>query len=182
MGCFLFSGLFWGAVVILLGLSIILNGVFGVRIPLVRIVLALVLIYLGISLLVRRPVWKVGARSAVFSDTSVRAAEAVGEYSVIFGKSDLDFTGVTLKPGANRVEVNVVFGSGIVRVSPAMPVRVVASSAFGSARMPDGNSAVFGEYTYKSPAFNPDSGYLDVRAAVVFGGLDVVAQGQAGKE
>jgi len=182
MGCFLFSWLFWGAVVILIGLSIILTGVLDVKIPLFRIVVALVLIYLGVSLLIGRRWWVWRARTAVFSDSQISAAEAKGDYSVVFGRSDIDFRGVALKPGANRVEVSVVFGSSIIRVDPAMPVRVKASSAFGSAQMPDGNSTAFGEYTYKSPAFNADSGYLDVRASVGFGGLEVVTQEQRKKE
>ncbi len=48
---FLASGVFWGSVIILFGISIILNSVFGISIPVFKIVLALILIYFGISIL-----------------------------------------------------------------------------------------------------------------------------------
>ena len=41
---FLFSGVFWGGVLVLLGISIIIKVVFHIDIPVFRVVVALVLI------------------------------------------------------------------------------------------------------------------------------------------
>lgn len=49
---FLSSGLFWGLILVLLGLSVILKSVFHINIPLIKILLAILLIYWGITLLI----------------------------------------------------------------------------------------------------------------------------------
>ena len=168
---FVFSGLFWGAIVVLIGITIILNGVLGIRIPIIRIVFGLLLIYWGVSLLVGARFGRSGA--AVFSDSEVRASSA-GKQDVIFGRSVIDLTGIVLKEGVNRYEVNTVFGASIIKLDRAMPVKVVASSAFAGVKMPDGGNIAFGETTYRSMSLKEDSTYLLVKASVVFGGTEVV--------
>ena len=59
-------------------------------------------------------------------------------------------------------------------LDPAMPVKVVASSAFAGVKMPDGGNIAFGETTYRSLNINEDSTYLLVKTSVVFGGTEVV--------
>ena len=170
---FVASGLFWGAIVVLIGITIILNGVLGVRIPIVRIVLGLLLIYWGVSLLI-------GARfgrshTAVFSDSEIRATSA-GKQDVLFGRGVIDLTDIVLKEGVNRYEVNTVFGASTIRLDRAMPVKVVASSAFAGVKLPDGGNVAFGESTWRSPNLKEDSTYLLVKLDVVFGGTEVVTR------
>ena len=172
---FVFSGLFWGAIVVLIGLTIILNGVLGVRIPIIRIVLGLLLIYWGISLLLGLS-FRRASGATVFSETEPKSSEASGKQDVVFGKTTIDLTGIQLKPGVNRYEVNTVFGASIIRLNPAMPAKVVVSSAFGGVRMPDGSNIAFGENTWRSPTFKEDSAYLYVKVAVVFGGTEIQAR------
>jgi hypothetical protein len=173
---FLFSGLFWGIIVILVGITLVLNVVAGVRIPLFRIVVGLILVYLGVCLIAGGR-WGVRSRnSAAFSETKVTPNEAAPEYSILFGKGDIDLSRVTLKPGANRCEVNTVFGGSVVRLDPQMPVRVSVSSAFGGARLPDGSSVSFGDHSYTSPGYRSDSAYLDLKLSVVFGGVEAKNQ------
>lgn len=170
---FVFSGLFWGAVVVFIGITIILNGVLGVRIPIIRIVFGLLLIYWGVNLLIGARFGRSG--SAVFSDAEVKATSA-GKQDVLFGKGTIDLTGIQLKPGVNRYEVNTVFGASVIRLNPATPAKVVVSSAFGGVRMPDGGNVAFGENTWRSPTLKEDSAYLFVKAAVVFGGTEIEAR------
>jgi predicted membrane protein len=168
---FMFSGLFWGVVVVLLGLTIIINVAFGVKIPLFRIVFGLILIYWGVSLIAGS---SFRSRSTTaFSDSEIRPTKAVGKHDIIFGKGVIDLSNVSLSDRVNRYEVNTVFGSSVIRLNPTMPVKVVVSSAFAGARLPDGNTMAFGEYTYRSPNLKEDSAYLLVKASVVFGGLEV---------
>jgi len=167
---FLFSGVFWGIVIVLLGLSIILNVVAGVKIPFFRVFFGLLLIYWGINLLVGARFGRSGA--AVFSNAEVKAT-AAGKQDVIFGRAVVDLTGIVLKGGANRFEVNTIFGSSIIKLDPAMPVKVVASSAFAGVKLPDGGNIAFGESTWRSPNLNEDSTYLLVKTDVVFGATEV---------
>jgi hypothetical protein len=168
---FLFSGIFWGIIVVLLGLTIILNVTTGVRIPFFRVFLGLLLIYWGISLLAGSRFGR--SSTAVFSDSEIRATSA-GKQDVIFGRGVIDLSGMALKEGVNRYEVNTVFGASVIKLDPAMPVKVVASSAFAGVKMPDGGNIAFGETTYRSPNLKEDSTYLLVKTSVVFGGTEVV--------
>ncbi len=170
---FLFSGVFWGIIVVLLGLSIILNVVTGVRIPFFRIFFGLLLIYWGVSLLAGARFGRSG--TAVFSDSEVRATSA-GKQDVIFGRAVIDLSGIVLKEGVNHYEVNTIFGASVIKLDPAMPVKVVASSAFGGVKMPDGGNVAFGESTWRSANLKEDSVYLLVKTAVVFGGTEVVTR------
>ncbi len=172
---FVFSGLFWGAIVVLIGLTIILNGVLGIRIPIVRIVFGLLLIYWGISLLLGLSVRRTSG-ATIMSDSRVMSTEATGKQDVVFGKSTIDLTGVQLKPGANHYEVNTIFGASTIRLNPAIPAKVKVTSVFGGVRLPDGANIAFGENTWLSPAFKADSAYLYVKAAVVFGATEVTAR------
>lgn len=169
---FVFSGVFWGILVVLVGLSIILNHVVGVRIPLVRIIFGLLLIYWGVSVLIGASFRSRRSDTTVFSESEIKATEA-GRQDVIFGKGTIDLTGVALKPGVNRYEINTIFAASVIRVDSGMPVKVVASSAFAGVRMPDGGNIAFGETTYRSAGLREDSTYLLVKAAVVFGSMEV---------
>jgi hypothetical protein len=169
---FIFSGLFWGIIVVLIGLSIILNVVLGVKIPLIRIIFGLLLIYWGVTLLVGSSFRLRSRGTSAFSDADIRVTET-GKQDVIFGRATIDLTGLALKPGANRYEVDAIFGSALITLDSKTPARVRVSSAFGSARLPDGNIIAFGDRDWSSPGLNRDSGYLDLKADVVFGSLEV---------
>lgn len=169
---FLFSGLFWGLVIVLAGLAIILNVVFNVRIPFFRILAGLVLIYIGLSLVIGMRVRVRTEKTTVFDDRTMEVTKA-GEYNVIFSRGVIDLTGIALKPGRNKVHASVVFGSGTLVVDPAVPTKLHVSAAFAGARMPDGNTISFGDYNWKSDSLSDTIPYLDIEATAVFGGLDI---------
>jgi len=172
----LFSGVFWGGILAILGITVMLNVAFGIRLPIFRILLALFFFYLGISLLSGITL----SRTRTRSSAEIRRLEAgtpENRYEVIFGHGIIDLTRVVLKEDrVTKVEVSTVFGSSVIRVNPAIPTKVVVNSAFASARMPDGNSVAFGESTYRSDSLGDAKSYLLVKASVVFGRADIVEQ------
>ena len=72
---FLASGVFWGSVIILFGVSIILNAVFGISIPVFRVVLALILIYFGIKILAGGAFHN-DKKDAIFDEKTIDACSA----------------------------------------------------------------------------------------------------------
>ena len=50
MGCFMFSAVFWGVIVVIVGLSIILRA-FGIKIPVMSVMFGLLFVYIGMSIL-----------------------------------------------------------------------------------------------------------------------------------
>ncbi len=173
---FLFSGIFWGIVLCLLGVSMILKVVFHLDIPVFRLVLASVLIVLGIRLLLG-VTWKNGPvrNSILFSDGELQAGQDDRDFVVVFGRGRMDLAGARPEGRTGPIEFTTVFGSGRIRVDPTIPTKVTLSSAFAGARVPDGTQIAFGTYVYRTPGQSDDAPFLDVRATVVFGEIVVEA-------
>lgn len=171
---FIFSGIFWGVIIVLIGLSILLNVVFGIRFPFFRIAFALFLIWLGITLLTGRSTWTREKNKAIFEEKRIDSITPQTKYDIIFAKGVVDLSKVKLEEKVFKVEVNTVFGSGTIEIDPNLPTKIVVNSVFAGASMPDGNTIAFGQYIYKSDSLKEDTSYLLVNARVVFGGLEIV--------
>jgi hypothetical protein len=179
---FLFSGIFWGAILILLGISVIINIVFHIHVPFFRIILALILIYAGVRVLIGGN-WGFGrccsmksANAAIFSD-AVFKKSAGDEYTIAFGKGTMDaislFSGDT---GRTMIKLNTLFGHSTVIIPKTVPVLVRVNSAFSGVRMPDGSLSTFGQTVYKNDAARTATDPITIRNIelnVVFGGCEV---------
>lgn len=171
----LFSGFFWSGALIILGLGLILNFVLKTKIPFFRIFFALFFIYIGVMLLIGTSGHRSRSRTVSGERTFTVTGSERNVYSTVFGETSIDLTRVELRDQVVRQEANVIFGSGIVRIDPGMPVRAEVSAAFGEAVVPDGNTVSFGSYVYRSPGFDERKPYLAIKASVVFGRFELVA-------
>lgn len=169
---FIFTGTFWGVVLILLGVSAILKSVFNLNIPIFRVGFALLIIYVGVSILFNGFYMEKKENVVLFDNRSVQAGSSE-KHDIIFSSSVVDMTGLTID-GYQRQEVNTVFSSGELRINADIPTKIVVSAAFSSASMPDGSSITFGEQTYRNKAYKEGEPYLEIRANVVFGSLNVI--------
>jgi hypothetical protein len=167
------DGIFWGVLLIVVGVWFLVRNALPVHIPIVRVIIAVVLIYAGIRVLVLRPVIR-DSNTMVFSESSLVYSPSHGrDYNVIFSSGTVDLSGVSLASGSVRTEVNVVFGNGTLRINPAQPVRVKMSSVFGTAEDPNGRSVAFGDTVYTTPSYKDGSPALEVNATAVFGRLRI---------
>lgn len=171
------AGLFWGALLLLLGIALIIKVVFNVDFPVFKVIIGVFFIFIGLKVLFGRvliPEGKIGPNETIFSERVYDDPESGNEYSVIFGKGVYDFSSVDLSEGDVRVEINTVFGGSEIRVREDMPVRIQADAVFAGAELPDGNTAVFGSAVYESNSFSRDSSALYIKTSTVFGGTQVV--------
>lgn len=171
--CFIFSGVFWGAILILLGISIILRSIFNIHIPFFQILIAFFFIYLGISILAGGVCWKRSPRMIIFEEREVEA-KSQDKYDIVFGSGEIDLSKVSLEKGSVMISINTVFGSGILKIDPQIPAEIRVDSVFAGTKFPDGNSIFMGKYIYKTREIKPDENHLIVDANVVFGSLEVV--------
>jgi len=169
--------LFWGLLLVVLGLSLIFKIVFNVDFPLFRVFVAFLLIFFGIKMLFgnfHRPmVFQTSEKDVVFGERIFNEPESNRDYSVVFGKGVFDFRDYDLKGEKQRVKISTVFGASIVKIKKDMPVRIKVESAFAGADLPNGNSAAFGSTTYTSPDFDSEKPFLEIKLDVVFGGCEV---------
>jgi hypothetical protein len=173
----LFVGLFF----ILGGLSIFADVLFKVHLPLVRILLGLVLIYLGVSMLLRG--FHVGQswllsdpQSIVFQHgviTPSADSAATNELNVLFSQAEVDLTAIPPPAKDREIKLNVVFGNARVRFDPRLPLKVIASAAFAGCRLPAGDQVVFGEQTYRSEGYREGAPAIILRLSVVFGAAEL---------
>jgi predicted membrane protein len=172
---FLFSGIFWGSILILLGISVIIRIVFNIHVPLVRIVFALILIYFGVRVLIGGS-WcrsTCNTNTVLFSEVKTEFTKDSNEYNIIFGKGSVSFTDSALAANNRKIKVNTIFSAGEIKINPALPAIITVNSAFAGAKMPDGTIISFGKYIYKTKGFSENSPALRIDATVVFGGLEI---------
>jgi predicted membrane protein len=170
--------LFWGILLIVLGLSLVIRIVFNVDFPLFKIFVAFVLIYFGIKILFGSFGTKIRIhgsddREIIFGERNFSDFEENGEYSTVFGKSTFDFRGYDLRGQTRRLKISTVFGGTEIKIDENIPAKIRVESAFAGADLPNGNAAVFGSTTYETPNYHSDQPYLDLKLEIVFGGVSV---------
>ncbi len=175
MGIFC-SGIVWGALLILFGISLILKYTLNIDIPVIRIFFALFLIYLGVKVILGGFRKEPTGPNVFFSQRKVDFANKDGEYNVVFGKGVIDLTGIPFKDKDMTIVANTVFGSSTVKIKRNVPTLVRANAAFGNAKLPDGNTAAVGTYLYKNKAYQEGKPCLTLNINVVFGEFDLVEE------
>ncbi len=167
---FIWSGLFWGIILVLLGLSVILKSLLNIDIPVFKIVFAVILIYLGIRILTGSSLKT--KNTIIFNRTRLSSQTDKDEVNIIFGSGLVDLRDlVDLKENTNR-EINIIFGSGRVILPENTSLLIKSDTVFGESRFPDGKTDFFGEYKYKNK-FEEDGPTLFLEINVVFGSLVV---------
>jgi len=173
---FMFSRMFWGVVVMLLGLSIILNAVFKIHFPLFKTILALFLIYVGMKMLYGaiRPGYRNHEQSAVFGGSSFQPESIKdGEkFETVFGSQRIDLRNVQLQPGITAIDVDCVFGSQMIYIPSGVNIRVKGSSVFGSVKFPNGDQLSFGDRNFDEGR-ETDWPTLMIDADCVFGSITI---------
>lgn len=179
---FIFSGTFWGIILILFGVSMI----FGIHIPIFRIIIALAIITFGIKLLTGKTFsWQsIPPNAIIFGKGSfdpLKTPEQT-EYSVIFAEGELNLTRLALASNKKHVlKFNTIFGSGKIIVSKNTAVQIKMSAAFGNAILPGaGRVEFFGTNNWSNPhakpdhVHNKDQALIEIEANAVFGQIEVV--------
>jgi len=172
-------GLFWGVLLVLIGLAAIFRVVFDVN--LFSVLFAFFLIFVGISLLVGKP-WmfhhQKEERNTMFEDRKVyEQPRDNSEYNVIFGRSVYDFRNVKFPDNEPiKIKINTVFGNSVILINKNMPVKIKSDAVFASTSMPDGNSVAFGTIQYETDSFAVALNHLFIDAPVVFGSVQVKAE------
>ena len=160
-------GFLAGGLLVLLGLGLLLNVVLGISIPVFPILFGLAIIYLGIRILT-------GGRWGRWGEWHhVSSLKSGDRHDVVFGRSDVDLTGITLQSETVYVEASTVFGSSDVRIDARTPTKIFASVAFGGVRLPDGGTTAFGDHVWKSAGLDEAKPHIELHISCVFGSVRV---------
>jgi hypothetical protein len=170
-------GIFWGLILVIIGVTIIVRIFFNIN--LFRILIALLLIITGIFILfgakgLRR--YRSTGRENIFGEKIIQETPRdKTEYNVVFGKSVYDFRNFEFKDDKSvRIRLTTIFGSSHIRINDNIPVKVKIDAAFSGAETPDGNTIVFGTSYYYTPSYREQDKHFYIEADVVFGHLQLV--------
>ena len=174
------SGLFWGIILIVIGLSLVIKIVFNIDFPIFKVLIAVVFIYIGIKILIGHNFRFFGERKTdsevVFGESTFSKVDNGKEYNVVFSKGNFDFRDIELNQnGPTFIKINTVFSGTVITIKRSMPVRITVDAAFSGAHLPNGNTAAFGSTIYSSDSLDTSKPYLDIKADVAFGGLHVIS-------
>jgi len=170
---FISSATFWGLIIVLFGLSIILREIFHVNFPFGRVIFGCLLLYWGFKMIAGG--FNRGSHSSnvFFAESRVDGDGDRGEYNIIFGSGTIDLFKMATPEQNRTVEVNVVFGDGRLVVNDSIPIRVDISSAFGSVHSPDRSTSGLGNSSYRTSAYRDNAPFVRIKASAVFGKLNI---------
>jgi predicted membrane protein len=173
-------GIFWGVLLIIIGLSLVIKIVFNVDFPIFKIIFAFFFIYIGLKILLGHSFKPFHERKTdnevIFGESTFNNVENGKEYNVIFSKGNFDLRNIPLNEnGPTKIKINTIFGGARILIDKNKPIRIKADAVFSGAQMPNGNSTAFGSSIYTSDSLDLTKPFLDVKADVVFGGLDIIA-------
>jgi predicted membrane protein len=173
---FFFTRTFWGLLVMLIGVSIIVNGVFKINFPVFKVLLALFFLYMGFNILYGTFRGSQANRNSVVFGESKVEPDQMGtfeKYDVVFSEQKIDLRNSTFQSDQSTIKLNCVFGSQKVYLPKGYKLNVKGSSVFGSIQFPDGSNVSFGDNIYKE---NEQSSLptIKVDASVVFGEIQIL--------
>jgi len=160
----LFGGLFWGILISLIGISMILKYVVNIDIPLGRIFFGIILVLFGMKIIFGH-----SEKIHVKHPGRVNYYSGSRDYNIIFSSGTIDLTNYAngqKMPG----EINVIFGNATVLVPDSLNLEVVSTTVFGQTILPERAYKGFGEDTFS--VNNKATGELHrIETNAVFGNL-----------
>ena len=171
----------WGIVIIVVGLCVLLGAIFGINIPILKILFGLFLLYMGIKVLMGAFSFQFTAEKrssdheAVFSEGKFQYPNSKDskEYVTVFGRSELDLSGAE-DLNSKTLESVTVFGESVIYVKKGQALRIESNTVIGQSEMPGKNISAFGKFQYQSPGLAPTDAALTLEVTAVFGAVRVL--------
>jgi predicted membrane protein len=168
-------GLFWGIILIAIGISIIFKVIFDVSV--FRILIAIVFILLGVKILLGKSIVNIDAKDSdvIFNEKKYTEFPNTNtEFNTIFGKAVYDFSQAKIPTDTNiSLQFNTVFGHSEIILPEGLPVQIKADAVFGAVKLPNDNTAVFGSANYKSDQDSTATKFVNIKASTVFGNIEI---------
>lgn len=159
-----FGGLFWGILISLIGISIVLKYAFHIEFPFVRIFFGIIIILIGFRLILGHT-GKSYSKTRTYAKNQILAANN----DVVFSSATIDLSSIEEEKQLPS-EISVVFGSAVVIIPDTLNLEVFSTTVFGTTMLPDRTYAGFGEDRYLIQNI-PDVKVHRIQVTTVFGKL-----------
>jgi|YNPMSStandDraft_1061717.scaffolds.fasta_scaffold06364_5 predicted membrane protein len=169
----IFSPIFWGIILVLAGILMILNYIFKLNIPVLKFLFGFILVYIGISLIFGfKGFYRIRSyndgKTSVFSEMNIKPETIDKEYNIIFSKANIDLSNLSSDDIGKYIEINCVFGSSIIKIPSNLPIKIIGSTVFGNVSLPNNQHNSFGDINFKS---SESDNYIYIDVNVVFGSI-----------
>jgi predicted membrane protein len=174
--------MFWGIMLFAIGTLIIIQQIFNIDLPIIRILFGVFVMYLGAKLIFGSFGISISGfnNSSKVTDSSVLFAEADfksksennglnKKYSTVFGQANLDLSELNDTDLKEEIKIENVFGKTYIKTKSGIPISADVSVAFGSVKVRDQKLNAFGEMNFRSPNFNESQPYLKLKIECAFG-------------
>jgi len=165
----------WGIYLIIVGILFIVKYRYNLRISMPKMIIGLFLVFFGLYVL-SGDGWTgfKSENSIFFSNGVIRSIGEDRECNIVFSNAEIDLDEALIVEKTRDIEINVIFSNATLILSSDKPIVVEASTAFGATEAPDGVSAAFGEYVYRTPGTRQeDDEHIKIKANTVFGKLTI---------
>ncbi|MBI4978209.1 MAG: hypothetical protein HZC28_12055 [Spirochaetes bacterium] len=175
--------LFFGMLLIVGGILVIIKNFTHIRIPIFSVLFALFLIWLGVCLLVK-PKDSVFARTITADRVSAtlhnERIDMNGKditnkaYDVSFGQLIVDMKNATVAKGSTAVTMSVSFGNLEVYIDKAKPLKITGSVSFGNLDIFEKQtSGLDGSIVYETPSYKDAKNKIEMRVDCSFGNVRI---------
>jgi hypothetical protein len=158
--------LFWGTLLILAGSQLLINTIFGINLPLLRIVFGCLIIYLGLCLACDVKPWRSSTYRWEKKQYQQSYSNDQSSYSVTFATQFFDFS--DLDPATQTEKTtNTLFGTTYITLDRTMPMLINTNATFANIILPDKTQIKHGES-------KPFRNYFDSRAPLLILNVNAV--------
>ena len=179
--------MFWAILFLAIGVILLIQTVFKIDLPIVRIAIGLFIMYIGFKIIaggfgVRVNRFKVDKISTetetVFSNSNdLKVRQNDGglnrKFSTAFGSSTLDLRDLTTEELATEFKIENAFGRTRVLTNPATPIIAQIDSGFASVQVRDQKVGAFGEAELRTPEYKADLPALKLKIEAAFGSVEI---------
>ncbi len=177
---FIFSGAYWGIILVLIGLGYVFNSVADKHLPIFRMAVGVVILSIGIQIVYSALSPKKSSYT-VFRETTVNH-DTSGSYSVVFGATTIDLSNVDLSQGDVKKRIECVFGSAEIYIPRDVDVEIKAETVFGNTESPFGDSSGFGDRKFVQKGTEEKTHRLIIKSECVFGNVEFLYKKAKKKE
>lgn len=156
-----------------MGVILLVRQIFGITIPIFKILIGLLFIYLGLVIIFGGFGLR-GENTLLFTSGNFQVERLENDYNLIFSSGNINLLNVVPENGRQTTEVNVIFSSGNILVDPDTPYEIRLNAAFGSAEAPGRKVSGFGSQDYRTGGAGEAEDPIEIKANVVFGSLNVI--------
>ena len=176
------KNMFWAILFIAVGVILLIQTVFNIELPIVRILIGLLLIYMGFKMITKPSspgiislkVNKISSDTeTIFTQNEMKAKTSDGsthrKFSTVFGSSNLDLRGLTPEDLAQEIKIENAFGRTLVKTDNTIPIKANVDTGFASVSIRGQKTGNFGDSLLQTTDYSSDKPAYKLNINAAFG-------------